>query len=358
MRDSTITALAIGGSEVAALVGLDPNRDAFSVYAEKLGLVEPAPPTPRMRMGKKLERIIAEVYAEETGQCIAWCDRTMQHVDRSWQVFTIDAFVLATESPTGGQIVSNMLRYPTPPLTLNLGLAEYNALGLLDAKNVSWDQSPLWGEAGTDQVPDRIACQIQYYLDATGLPWGDVAALFGGNDLRIYRVNYDANIADVLRGAAEEFVKNHLEPQIPPPIGHSDTAARYLKQRWPKNVQNIRQATPDEVMLMSRYKQERAVYNEALARKTDLEHQVKEIIADCDGIDDPVLGRVTYKYVKSQVGADWKAVAEAILADWSNGIFTEPPDLTEYAELHQRVLREGFRRIAVPRNWKTTGEEE
>src|SRR6266849_2028048 len=126
MRDSTITALAVGGSEIAALVGLDPNRDAFSVYAEKLGLVEPAPPTPRMRMGKKLERIIAEVYAEETGQCIAWCDRTMQHVDRSWQVFTIDAFVLATESPTGGQIVSNMLRYPTPPLTLHLGLAEYN----------------------------------------------------------------------------------------------------------------------------------------------------------------------------------------------------------------------------------------
>ena len=47
----------------------------------------------------------------------------------------------------------------------------------MDAKCVSWDQSPLWGDAGTDQVPDRIACQLQYYLDATGLPWGDVAAL-------------------------------------------------------------------------------------------------------------------------------------------------------------------------------------
>jgi len=231
-------------------------------------------------------------------------------------------------------------------------------MGLLDAKNVSWDQSPLWGEAGTDQVPDRIGCQLQWYLDATGLPWGDVAALFGGSDLRIYRLNYDANIADVLRGAAEEFVRNHLEPQVPPPIGHSDTTARYLRQRFPRNVQNIRQATPDEVMLLARYKQERAVYNEALARKTDVENEVKSAIADCDGIDDPVLGRVTYKYVKSQVGADWKAVAEAILADWSNGIFTEPPGLTEYAELHRKVLREGFRRMAVPKGWKTMGEND
>src|SRR5216683_4265550 len=192
MRDSTITALAVGGSEVAALVGLDPNRDAFAIYAEKLGLVEREPPTPRMRMGRTLERIIAEVYAEETGQRVAWCDRTMRHPERTWQAYTIDAFIVRDDA------VWDFIDQP--------GYAQSKAIGLMDAKNVSWDQSPLWGEAGTDQVPDRIGCQIQYYLDATGLPWGDVAALFGGNDLRIYRLNYDANIADVLRGAAEEFV--------------------------------------------------------------------------------------------------------------------------------------------------------
>ncbi len=282
MRDSTITALAVGGSEVAALVGLDPNRDAFAIYAEKLGLVEREPPTPRMRMGKKLEKIIAEVYEEETGQLVVWDDTTRRHPERPWQACTIDAFVYLRGSLT------TLTNFDKP-------------MGLLDAKNVSWDQSPLWGEAGTDQVPDRIGC---------------------------------------------------------PPIGHSDTTARYLRQRFPRNVQNIRQATPDEVMLLARYKQERAVYNEALARKTDVENEVKSAIADCDGIDDPVLGRVTYKYVKSQVGADWKAVAEAILADWSNGIFTEPPGLTEYAELHRKVLREGFRRMAVPKGWKTMGEND
>ena len=347
MRDSTITASSVGGSEVAALVGLDPNRDAFAVYAEKLGLVEREPPTPRMRMGNRLERIIAEVYAEETGQHVVWSDKTMRHPERQWQAYTVDAFVYN---------VPDVREPPIDPAKL------IEAIGLMDAKCVSWDQSPLWGEAGTDQVPDRIACQIQYYLDATGLPWGDVAALFGGTDLRIYRINYDANIADVLRGAAEEFVRKHLEPQVPPPLGHSDTAARYLKQRFPKNTEQIREATPEEVDLLFRYKVERAVYTEAKSRKDSLENEVRLIIGEADGVKDPVLGRVTWKKTKDTVGPDWQQIAVHLYEDLRQASAQadkfEPEPLNAYAELHQRVLREGSRRLLVPRTWKSEAEDE
>jgi predicted phage-related endonuclease len=363
MIDEQLRALSVGGSEVAALVGLDPNRDAFAIYAEKLGLVEREPPTPRMRMGKRLERIIAEVYAEETGQVVVWCDQTIRHAERTWQAYTVDAFVLGSDNPHAGEIIQSVMRYPirsVEPSKQTWEIKPFNAIGLMDAKNVSWDQYPLWGEAGTDQVPDRIACQIIWYLDATGLPWGDVAALFGGNDLRIYRINYDSNIADVLRGAAEEFVKNHLEPQIPPPIGHSDTAARYLKQKFPRNVEHVRKATPDEVMLLSRLKQEREVLAEAEARAAAVSNEVRQAIGDADGIKDPVLGKVTWRRTKDTIGTDWKAVAEAIINDLRYGAFpaADFPDLREYAELHQRVIREGSRRLLVPRTWKSETEDE
>jgi predicted phage-related endonuclease len=359
MIDEQLRALSVGGSEVAALVGLDPNRDAFAIYAEKLGLVEREPPTPRMRMGKRLERIIAEVYAEETGQVVVWCDQTIRHAERTWQAYTVDAFVLGSDNPHAGEIIQSVMRYPirsVEPSKQTWEIKPFNAIGLMDAKNVSWDQYPLWGEAGTDQVPDRIACQIIWYLDATGLPWGDVAALFGGNDLRIYRINYDSNIADVLRGAAEEFVKNHLEPQIPPPIGHSDTAARYIKQRWPRNVAQLREATPDEVALLFRYKNERAVYNEAKSRKDSLENEIKLIIGEAEGLRDPVLGKITWKRTRDTVGTNWREVAAQLHEELAEVKDAEP--LSAYAELHEVVIREGSRRLVVPRTWKSETEDE
>jgi len=347
MRDATITALAIGGSEVAALVGLDPNRDAFAIYAEKLGLVEREPPTPRMRMGRRLEKIIAEVYAEETGQAVAWHDETQRNSERPWQAYTIDAFVLAAPPMPDGINATSL--YPQL-------LPEDSPIGLIDCKCVSWDQAGLWGDAGTDEVPDRIACQAAWYMDATSLPWCDIAALFGGTDLKIYRLHYDANIADVLRGAAEEFVKNHLEPQVPPPIGHSDTAARYLKQKFPKPVQNIRRANDDETMLLARYKTERQIFAEAKARKDDVEMEVKQAIGDCEGIDDPVLGKVTFKFVKPTEGPDWKEIARHLYEETLAA--GQDRALREYEDLYRRTVREGFRRISVPKAWKAIGEEE
>jgi predicted phage-related endonuclease len=343
MRDATIAARGIGGSQIAALCGLDPRRDAFAVYAEVLRLVEPEEPTPRMRMGKRLEKVIAEAYGEETGQCIVWHDHTAQHETRRWQVYTVDAFVYPAES------IANT----------NIG-----PVGILDSKNVALDQFPLWGEPGTDQVPDHIGLQAQWYCSGTGLPWCDIAALFGGNDLRIFRVTHDPEIEATLLEVAERFWHDNVLAEVPPPIGHSDTAARYLKQKFPRNVEHVREATPDEVMLLSRLKQEREVLAEAKARTAAVSNEVRETIGAADGIKDPVLGKVTWKRTKDTRGTDWRAVAAHLWADLNLTAQTaqtvmavEP--LNDYAELHEVILREGSRRLVVPRTWKseTEGEE-
>ena len=330
MIDAQLRAKGVGGSDIAALVGLDPRRDAFAVYADKLGLVEREEPTARMRMGKRLERVIAEAYGEETGQVIVWSDLTLCHPERTWQVYTVDAYV------------------------------EIPAIGVLDAKNVSFDQSPLWGDAGTDQVPDWIACQCQWYCSGTGLPWCDVAALFGGYDLRIYRVNRDADIEETLLEVAERFWNQNVLKQVAPPIGHSDVANRYLRQRFPKNVSNIREATPDEINLMLLYKQARAVFTEAQARKIEAENAVKEAIGSSDGLKDPVFGTVSWKFIQPTKGVDWEAVARAIVSDLNDGVFPakDLPRIEEYAEMHQMIKREGYRRINCPRSWSTMINDE
>ena len=194
MINVELRAQGIGGSDVAAIVGLDPRRDAFAVYADKLGLVERSEPNARMKWGKRLERVIVDAYSEETGRSTIWIDETRRNPAREWQVYTPDAMCTA------------MLRG-------------------IDAKNVSFDQAAKWGEIGSDLVPDSIALQCQWYCSSADIPVWDVAALFGGNDLRIYTVNRDPEIEAALLEEAENFWKNHGLARVPPPIGSSATAA-------------------------------------------------------------------------------------------------------------------------------------
>ena len=52
----------IGGSEAAAIMGLDPNRSALSVYLDKIGEGVPVEENERMHWGTMLEREIALEY--------------------------------------------------------------------------------------------------------------------------------------------------------------------------------------------------------------------------------------------------------------------------------------------------------
>src|SRR5262245_18031397 len=47
--DEAVRATGIGGTDVAATLGVDDQRDLFDVWADKMGLVERAPATPLMR---------------------------------------------------------------------------------------------------------------------------------------------------------------------------------------------------------------------------------------------------------------------------------------------------------------------
>lgn len=264
----------IGASEIAAVVGLDHRRSAFDVYAEKVGLVKRAEPTARMRWGKKLERVIAECYAEETRQTIIWYDMTISGM-HPFQVFSPDAFVI-----------------PQPGSLINIGG--------VDAKNVSFDQWEKWGEPGTDSVPDTIALQCQWSCSAADLPWWDVAALMGGNDLRIYRVHRDADIEATLLEEGEKFWSGNVLARVAPEMTGTDAAREYLRQRYPRNIEVMRSATVQEQFLIGQYEQARKELTALESRKDALQVQLCDLIGEADGINFPVdepgkTGRIMWK---------------------------------------------------------------
>lgn len=346
MINTAIRSQGIGGSEIAAIVGLDPRRDKFAVYAEKLGLVERAEPSARMKWGKRLERVIAEAYGEETAQDVRWYDETIAREDRGWQVMTPDAFVWG-------------------PTNIN-GVPRMNPIGGVDAKNISFDQAGLWGDSGTDIVPDHIALQCQWYMSASSLPWWDIAALFGGHDLRVYRLHFDSEIEAVLLGEAEEFWTKHVLAENPPPIGSSATAAEYLRQRFPKNREALRVATEHEAGLVARLKVAKDECFRVEAERVSLENEIKLAIGDADGLE-CALGKVTWRRCKDTMGTNWEAVARELNIRYglvlpmvpSARLSEIPPEWRETFEslvaAHEIVAREGARKLLTPRSW---GKEE
>lgn len=315
MIDQEIRSKGVGGSEVAAICGMDERRDAFAVYADKLGLVERPEPTKRMRWGKLLERAIIDGYGEETGLTTCWADKTMANSERHWQVYTPDAFVW-NENDTS--------------------FSEASRIGGVDAKNVSFDQMSKWGERGTDIVPDSIALQCQWYCSAADLPFWDVAALFGGNDLRIYRIYRDPEVEAIILDAAESFWTNHVIARVPPIIGCSQTAKDYLKQRFPTSTQDMRHADFAELELLARLKQAKEDFDDAETVKETLENEVKLRIGETDGLLLPGKGKVTWLKNKDTMGTDWETLGKLYLAQY--------PDHQEriLAE-HQIVTRHGPR---------------
>lgn len=195
-------ARVVGGSEVAALFGCQPDYmlSRYGLWMVKSGRVPPPEvDNPRTRWGLALEEVIGMACAEQEG----WTIRK------------------------GGHVVD-----PTTPglgCTLDYVIEQEpgkDGPGALELKNVDWMvHRRSWTN---DEPPLHILLQHQHQLAATGYRWGAIASLIGGNDLRIYR--YDARprlIADI-RARVSEFWRS-IDEGRQPPIDGADTSAAILR---------------------------------------------------------------------------------------------------------------------------------
>ena len=59
--------LALGGSDMGAILGLNAYRSAVNVWADKLGLIEGTEDNEAMRIGRDLEGYVASRFSESSG---------------------------------------------------------------------------------------------------------------------------------------------------------------------------------------------------------------------------------------------------------------------------------------------------
>ena len=170
----------IGGSDIAAIIGISPWRTPRDIYLDKKGLVEQQEETDAMYWGTTLEDIVAKEYAKRTGRKIQRCNQQLQHPDYPFLIANIDRAVYdenGKKPVVKGRLVTSRI---------------------LECKTASQYAAQEWGESGSNQVPEYYKAQVLWYMGITGARVCDVAVLIGNRDFRMYTVERDEAVISYL----------------------------------------------------------------------------------------------------------------------------------------------------------------
>lgn len=271
----------IGGSDVAAILGLSKWTTPLEVYLDKRGEGIEQPDNTAMRWGRYLEPAVRQAYADETGREVRVPATMLRHATHNFMVANIDGF---TEDGR-----------------------------LFEAKTAR--SADGWGEPGSDQIPQPYLLQVQHYMEVTGFAVADVAVLIGGSDFRLYEVFADSALQDMLIDAEAEFWQRVQRGDPPEPVTAADAVARWGRE----SRADLVLADADVQLAVQAMRKAR----ESIKAAEDIEETAKAIIfralGECDTLVDPA----------GKTLATWRAAKAAQRFD-SASFRSVHPDL--YAE--------------------------
>lgn len=243
----------IGGSEIAAVVGMSPFASPMQVWLEKTQ-GERREKNDRMRLGDLLEPVVLQLYVDRTGAELDTRLGTLRHPDHPHVLATPDA-------------VADIL----------------GERWLLEAKACTWRKRIEWGEPGTDEVPPHYLLQVQWTMAVAGLQRADVAVLFGGETLEVYTVHADPELQAWLIEESGRWWARHVEGNEPPPIDESDAATRWL-QRIEQMRPEYLPATAEATAHAMAYRRATAAEKQAKADRAWAGNHLRALIGEDAGI--------------------------------------------------------------------------
>lgn len=179
----------IGGSDIAAILGISPWRSPLEVYLDKTqprkADINTTDAKRRvLNRGIRMEPYVIDLLQEETGLEIVKRGQRYKDKELDFIAAEIDA-----EAATGENI---------------------------EIKTVSPYKSKEWGEQQTDAIPVHYTAQAMHGLMVTGKDVCVFGVLIGGDDFRVYRVERDNETIAAIREKEIQFwecVKNLTPPE-------------------------------------------------------------------------------------------------------------------------------------------------
>lgn len=242
----------IGGSDVAAILGLSKWRTPLDVYLDKRGEGVDQPDNDAMRWGRYLEPAVRQAYADQTGHEVRVLDQMVRHPAHEFMVANLDGFVAPRDA----------------------------IKRIFEAKTARTADG--WGEPGSDQIPQPYLLQVQHYMEVTGFAVADVAVLIGGSDFRIYEVPADPELQEMIVDAAADFWSRVQRGDPPEPVTVSDAVARWGRT----SKSDIVMADGETIAAVDRIRALRAQIASLEAQEDQARAVVMRALGECDTLVD------------------------------------------------------------------------
>ena len=193
----------LGGSDVAAVLGISPWRTAYEVWLQKRAPDPPVPqpPTPVQKRGQRLEPVILQMLIDESQEGHEGLPPLLV-VNRNERYRHPTYDFLAAEIDAEAVIDTMAVQYP-----VNIEIK---------SANPRWSRA--WGESGTDEIPLHYAAQVIHGLAVTGRRKCIVGALIGIDDFRWYIIEPDDAVVDGVVRMECDFWFNHVLMGESPPL--------------------------------------------------------------------------------------------------------------------------------------------
>ncbi len=260
----------IGGSDLAAILGMDPRRSPLGVYYDKLGQLPDENVGEAAEWGVLLEDVVARQFGRKTGLDVRPSPGILGHPDRPWQIANVDRLVA-----------------PEPD-------AEPDAL--LEVKTASAFLDDQWDRDGDpEQVPDRAALQVHHYLGVTGFDRAHVAVLIGGQRYRSYLVRRDDELIEHLTSIEAEFWDRVLRRRPPPADGSKATT---------ELLGHLYDVQPDLVRVLDAAEVEPLLEVRAVAKAA--EKAAKQHADEAENVIKTLLGEAEVGVVDGRPVVTWK----------------------------------------------------
>jgi len=253
----------IGGSDAAAIVGLDRYRSAFDVYAEKIGLKPEQPDNEAMRQGRDLEQYVAERFMEATGKKVRRRNAMLQHPEYPFMIANIDRWVVGE----------------------NAGL-ECKTTSVLNRAKFS-----------QGEFPPNYYVQCVHYMAVTGAEHWYLAVLVLNKAFHVFTIERDEAEIEALIEAEKHFWENHVLKQIPPTPDGSETTSEVIKQLFPEARER------EEVVLFG--------YEDKIEQYLELDVRVKEL--ECER--DKLKQELQLAMADAEIGR-----AQGYVVEWKNQV--------------------------------------
>ena len=235
----------IGGSDAAAVVGLNAYASPYSLWAEKTGRVPGFAGNLATEVGTFLEEFVAQKFAQETGKKVRKCNQSFLNTQYPFAIANIDREIVGEDA--GLEIKT----------TDTLNMKKFRG----------------------GEYPENYYAQMVHYLAVTGKQRWYLAVLIGNKEFKWFTLERDEAEITALMTAEEEFWKL-VEMDTPPAVDGTAATTGAIGAIYANSNDGVADLTAHNADI-ARYIELGNQIKELEAQRDEAANRVKEFLGEC-----------------------------------------------------------------------------